>query len=62
MHVTSVSSADKKKEGIAGATRTKIAVHSTALQSNNKLNFQGIRSPLLNYSKTPEADLLLHPS
>ena len=61
MHVTSNWSAKRKKEGIAAATRTKVSVHSIALQSNNKLNFQRIQSPLVNYSKTPEADLLLHP-
>lgn len=62
MHVTSNSSAErKKKEGIAGATRPKVSGHSIALQSNNN-SFQGIQSALVNYSKTPEADLLLHPS
>lgn len=62
MHLTSNSSAEMKKEGIAGATRTKVSVHSIVLQSNSKLNFQGIKSLLVDYSKTPEADLLLHPS
>lgn len=52
---------EKKKEGIAGATRPKVSGHSIALLSNNN-SFQGIQSALVNYSKTPEADLLLHPS
>lgn len=62
MYITSDSSAERKKDSIAGATRPKISVHSIALESNGKLNFQGIQSSLVNYSKTPQADLLLHPS